>query len=214
MPDMLSVAEARRPEAVGREVVVEGWIRTRRDSKAGLSFLELNDGSSLRELAGRGRGRPGELRIGNPPALARLQRAGRRGGEGLAGQGSGHGGPCPRSDGLRHGRHGELSLAEEGPFVRVSADHRPSAAADQHVRRHGAGAELRLELDPSVFPGARLPLRTHRRSSPPAIARAPAPCSRSPPWTWRRCRKSRRQMVRKRRRASISRSTSSTGRPI
>jgi asparaginyl-tRNA synthetase len=43
----ISVAEVRRPEAVGREVVVEGWIRTRRDSKAGLSFLELNDGSSL-----------------------------------------------------------------------------------------------------------------------------------------------------------------------
>lgn len=29
----------------GREVAVNGWIRTRRDSKAGLSFLVLNDGS-------------------------------------------------------------------------------------------------------------------------------------------------------------------------
>ena len=43
----ISVAEARRPEAIGREVLLQGWIRTRRDSKAGLSFLELNDGSSL-----------------------------------------------------------------------------------------------------------------------------------------------------------------------
>jgi len=42
-----SVAEARRPESVGREVVLQGWIRTRRDSKGGFSFLELNDGSSL-----------------------------------------------------------------------------------------------------------------------------------------------------------------------
>ncbi len=50
MNGAISVAEARRPEAVGREVVVEGWIRTRRDSKAGLSFLELNDGSSFGSL--------------------------------------------------------------------------------------------------------------------------------------------------------------------
>ena len=42
-----SVAAARMAEAVGRQVRLEGWIRTRRDSKAGFSFLELNDGSSV-----------------------------------------------------------------------------------------------------------------------------------------------------------------------
>jgi asparaginyl-tRNA synthetase len=41
----LSVAEARRAESVGDQVVVSGWVRTRRDSKAGFSFLEINDGS-------------------------------------------------------------------------------------------------------------------------------------------------------------------------
>ncbi|GAA0346200.1 asparagine--tRNA ligase [Bowmanella denitrificans] len=30
---------------VGAEVVVKGWVRTRRDSKAGLSFIALHDGS-------------------------------------------------------------------------------------------------------------------------------------------------------------------------
>ncbi|MFZ5831488.1 MAG: asparagine--tRNA ligase, partial [Planctomycetota bacterium] len=30
----------------GREVLLQGWVRTRRDSKAGFSFIELNDGSS------------------------------------------------------------------------------------------------------------------------------------------------------------------------
>lgn len=45
MPEKLTVAEARRPESVGREVILQGWVRTRRDSKAGFSFLELNDGS-------------------------------------------------------------------------------------------------------------------------------------------------------------------------
>jgi len=46
----ISVAEARRPENAGREVVLQGWIRTRRDSKGGFSFLELNDGSSQGNL--------------------------------------------------------------------------------------------------------------------------------------------------------------------
>jgi asparaginyl-tRNA synthetase len=29
----------------GTEVEVRGWIRTRRDSKAGISFLNVSDGS-------------------------------------------------------------------------------------------------------------------------------------------------------------------------
>src|SRR3954465_15161685 len=29
----------------GAKVIMEGWIRTRRDSKAGLSFLAISDGS-------------------------------------------------------------------------------------------------------------------------------------------------------------------------
>jgi asparaginyl-tRNA synthetase len=45
MPDNLSVSAARCADSVGREVVVQGWVRTRRDSKAGFSFLEINDGS-------------------------------------------------------------------------------------------------------------------------------------------------------------------------
>ncbi len=48
--EKLSVAQARRPESIGREGLVQGWIRTRRDSKAGFSFLELNDGSCLGNL--------------------------------------------------------------------------------------------------------------------------------------------------------------------
>lgn len=43
--DRITVAEARAAEAVGRKVRLEGWVRTRRDSKGGFSFVELNDGS-------------------------------------------------------------------------------------------------------------------------------------------------------------------------
>lgn len=37
-------------EFVGKKVAVQGWVRTKRDSKAGISFIELNDGSCLRSL--------------------------------------------------------------------------------------------------------------------------------------------------------------------
>ena len=43
--DSISVAESRKPESVGRKVTLQGWVRTRRDSKGGFSFIEMNDGS-------------------------------------------------------------------------------------------------------------------------------------------------------------------------
>ena len=46
----ISVQAARQAEAIGRRVTLRGWIRTRRDSKGGFSFLELNDGSSLANI--------------------------------------------------------------------------------------------------------------------------------------------------------------------
>ena len=35
---------------VGNEVTVQGWIRSKRDSKAGISFLAINDGSHFDSL--------------------------------------------------------------------------------------------------------------------------------------------------------------------
>src|SRR5438552_12991771 len=43
--EKMTVAQARDVSAVGKQILLQGWIRTRRDSKAGFSFLELNDGS-------------------------------------------------------------------------------------------------------------------------------------------------------------------------
>src|SRR5438477_12396727 len=48
--EKISVKSARQPAALGHQVLVQGWVRTRRDSKGGFSFIELNDGSSLANL--------------------------------------------------------------------------------------------------------------------------------------------------------------------
>jgi len=45
--DRTTVAQARREEWIGKQVRLQGWVRTRRDSKGGFSFIELNDGSSV-----------------------------------------------------------------------------------------------------------------------------------------------------------------------
>ncbi len=46
----MTVAEAREKNAIGQSALLQGWIRTRRDSKGGFSFLELNDGSCLANI--------------------------------------------------------------------------------------------------------------------------------------------------------------------
>ena len=49
--DTLSVAAARKEESsIGQQAMLQGWVRTRRDSKAGFSFLEINDGSCLANI--------------------------------------------------------------------------------------------------------------------------------------------------------------------
>src|SRR5689334_16790751 len=49
MPDPITVALALQSTAPRENVLVQGWVRTRRDSKD-FSFIELNDGSSLPNL--------------------------------------------------------------------------------------------------------------------------------------------------------------------
>ncbi|MDX9873314.1 MAG: asparagine--tRNA ligase [Spongiibacteraceae bacterium] len=39
-----------QPELIGQQITVRGWLRSRRDSRAGISFLALNDGSALSSL--------------------------------------------------------------------------------------------------------------------------------------------------------------------
>lgn len=46
-PRIVQLLKSAEPET---EVVVRGWVRTRRDSKEGFSFVELNDGSCMKNL--------------------------------------------------------------------------------------------------------------------------------------------------------------------
>ena len=46
----ISVQQARRAESAGSEHEIRGWVRTRRDSKGGFSFIEVNDGSCMGNL--------------------------------------------------------------------------------------------------------------------------------------------------------------------
>ncbi|MGE3776177.1 MAG: asparagine--tRNA ligase [Pirellulaceae bacterium] len=43
--ERITVAAARQQQSIGKQVTLNGWVRTRRDSKGGFSFLEINDGS-------------------------------------------------------------------------------------------------------------------------------------------------------------------------
>ena len=44
------ISKLLKEKPIDREVTVKGWVRTRRDSKAGFSFIELNDGSCLKSI--------------------------------------------------------------------------------------------------------------------------------------------------------------------
>ncbi len=46
----ISVCDARKADAIGQQATLQGWVRTRRDSKGGFSFLELNDGTCLANI--------------------------------------------------------------------------------------------------------------------------------------------------------------------
>ncbi len=46
----MTVLAARQAQAIGSQVMIQGWVRTRRDSKGGFSFIEINDGSCMANL--------------------------------------------------------------------------------------------------------------------------------------------------------------------
>ncbi len=154
----ISVADARKVEAVGKHVTLQGWVRTRRDSKGGFSFLEINDGSSQ-----------GNVQVIAPAALPNYESEVKHLTAGCSVTITGEVKASPakgqatevarrRHHRPRHGRPGNLQAAEEGAHLRVPAHHRPPAAAHQHLRRDRPPAQSGEQVDPRFLPGAGLPL--------------------------------------------------------
>ncbi|MDH3359357.1 MAG: asparagine--tRNA ligase [Desulfobulbaceae bacterium] len=50
MPPFYRIANLLAQKPMGEEIKINGWVRTRRDSKGNFSFLEINDGSCLANL--------------------------------------------------------------------------------------------------------------------------------------------------------------------
>lgn len=47
---LITVQAARCKDVIGSQVTIQGWVRTRRDSKGGFSFIEVNDGSCMANI--------------------------------------------------------------------------------------------------------------------------------------------------------------------
>ena len=145
---------------MGAPVTVEGWLRTRRDSKAGLSFLQVHDGSCFEPIQVVARRRCRTTRRDPAPDHAL-----RRRGDGTLVESQGKGqrfevkaiasrwsaGSKPRQlPGLGQAAH-------DG----APADGGPPAAADQHVRSGRAGSRLPVDGRAPVLPRARFRLGAH-----------------------------------------------------
>ena len=147
---------------VNSEVTVRGWVRTRRDSKAGLSFVNVSDGSCF-----------DPIQVVAPNTLAnyadeivkadrRLCRDRNRHAGAVAGQGPELRDPGIEGRSRRLGRRsGNLSDPAEGAHDGVPARGRAPAPAHEYVRRRRARARLHRQGDPPLLPRARLLLDQH-----------------------------------------------------
>ncbi len=206
-PTKLSVAQARRAESVGAEVLLQGWVRTRRDSKAGFSFLEINDGSCFGNIQVIADGRAAELRDGNQTAHASVaasaSKAWSRPRRARARR--------PRSQARSVTVHGwsdaeTFPIAEEGAHASSSSARSPICGRGRTPSAPSPACGTASAARSTTSSRKKASSTSTRRSSRPATAKGPGPCSRSPRSTWQTCRDRRRAG------RSISRRTSSTGR--
>ena len=175
-----TIAAARRAESIGQQICVQGWVRTRRDSKGGFSFLEVNDGSCLANLqiiadASLPNYESEIKRLGPGCSVTVDGRSqSRPAGKGqatelLAARVVVHGWADPEAYPLQKKRHSFEKLARVGP----------SAAADQHLRRRRRASATASAARSTTSSRKKASSTSTRRSSRPATAKGPARCSRS-----------------------------------
>ncbi len=159
--EQLSVKEARQAASVGKQATVRGWVRTRRDSKGGFSFLEVNDGSCLANIQ-----IVADAKLPNYESEVKQLSAGCS--VTVRGEVKASGGKeqatevhAARDHRPRLGRSRGVSAAEEAALVREAPRMGPPAAADEYVRRGRPRAEPHLPVDPRLLSGRRLSLPAH-----------------------------------------------------
>ena len=168
-------------------------MRTRRDSKGGFSFLELNDGSCLGNVQVIAEGALPNYQSEVLNSAVGCSVTVDRRGPGLAGQGAGRprcrrrrssstAGPMPATYPLQKKGHSM-------EFLREQAHLRPRT---QHLRRRRPRPQLRLQLDPRILPGTGFSLHPSADHHRQRLRRAPARCSASRRSTWASCRATRR----------------------
>ncbi len=204
--EKISVAQARQAEAVGKQVLLQGWVRTRRDSKGGFSFLELNDGSCFGNVQIVADGSPAQLRERDQAAHGRLQRQRRRAWcEASPAKGQATEVQAQQRDGPRLGRPGHLSPAEERRIRSSSCAPSPICGRAPTPSAPSPACATASAARSTSSSRNRASSTSTRRSSPPATAKGPGRCSRSPRSTWASCRATTRAR-------SISARTSSASR--
>ena len=127
---------ARRPRAEGRAVPLKGWVRTRRDSKAGISFVHVSDGSCFHPVQVVAPNTlPNYAERGAAPHR-RLRGRGDRHDRAVARQGPAVRDAGERDQGRRLGRRSRhLPDPAQAAHARVPARGRAPAAAHQRDRR-------------------------------------------------------------------------------
>ena len=182
------VLAGRAPD--GTPVTIKGWVRTRRDSKAGISFVQrqrrLRPSTRCRSSR-RTRCRTTPTRSCSLTAGCAVEATGKIVASPAKGQ------PfelqADRDRGGRLGRRpGHLPDPAEAAHVRVPARGRASAAAHQHDRRGDAGAPHASRRRSTASSTSTASSGSTRRSSRRPTPRAPARCSGSRRSTSRTCR--------------------------
>ena len=148
-------------EDFGAEVTVAGWVRTRRDSKGGFSFVELNDGSSFSGLQVIADG--GLANYESDVLQLTIGSAVRVTGELAESPGSGQRVEVKATEVVVFGFADPETypLQKKRDLVRAAAGDRPSASPHQHARRRCSGAQRARLRHPPLLPGPRLPLPAH-----------------------------------------------------
>ena len=169
-----SIRDALQSAAPIDAIRVQGWVRTRRDSKD-FSFIELNDGSSLRNLQIIAK----KDALPNYADMQRLSTGASLivSGALVASQGKGQRWElvaAEHRDRRRRRRH--LSAAEEGTHAGVFARDRASASSLESCSAASFACEAGSRLPFTSFSRSAVSFTSTRRSSPEAIAKARASC--------------------------------------